>query len=134
MVAVLIVLLIIEILLVLAVRSYYYSAARQYMTSKMNIVTNAVMHNADDATVNYNAEIRSVVESYSDKDKIELMAVKTDGSIDITSSGFSPSKDVSMSDYNAAKKSPGGTATDVFKLPSGEKVQYRKQIYNPLEQ
>jgi len=122
MVAVLIVLLIIEILLVLAVRSYYYSAARQYMTSKMNIVTNAVMHNADDATVNYNAEIRSVVESYADKDRIELMAVKTDGSIDITSSGFSPEKDVSMSDYLAAKNSSSGTATDVFKLPSGEKV------------
>lgn len=122
MLAVLIVLLIIEILLVLAVRSYYYSAARQYMTSKMNIVTNAVMHNADDTTVNYNAEIRSVVESYADKDRIELMAVKTDGSIDITSSGFSPEKNVSMNDYTAAKQSSSGMATDVFELPSGEKV------------
>ncbi|MBR4554626.1 MAG: HAMP domain-containing histidine kinase [Ruminococcus sp.] len=119
---VLVVLLIIEILLILAVRSYYYSAARQYMTSKMNIVANDVMQNADDATTNYNSKIRAEVESYSDKDKIELMAVKTDGSIDITSSGFSPSADVSMEDYLAAKKSENGTATAVFELPSGEKV------------
>ncbi|MBR1393169.1 MAG: HAMP domain-containing histidine kinase [Ruminococcus sp.] len=119
---VLIVLLIIEIMLVLAVRSYYYSSARQYVTSKMNIVYNAVMQNADDASVNYNSEIRSVVETYPDKDKVELMAVKTDGSIDITSSGFSPSSDVSLEDYEAAKKAAGGTASAVFELPSGEKV------------
>ncbi len=119
---VLIVLLLIEILLILAVRSYYYSAARQYMTSKMNIVTNDVMQNSGDATTNYNSKIRSEVESYSDKDRVELMAVKTDGSIDITSSGFSPSNDVSMEDYTAAKKSSTGTATAVFELPSGEKV------------
>lgn len=120
--AVIVVLLIIEILLILAVRSYYYSSARQYITSKMNIVTNAVMHNSDDANTNYNAEIRSVVESYSDKDKLELMAIKTDGSIDITSSGFSPEGDVSLEDYHQAKESASATATAVFKLPSGEKV------------
>lgn len=119
---VVIVLLVIEILLILAVRSYYYSAARQYMTSKMNIVTNYVMQNSGDATINYNSRIRSEVETYSEKDKVELMAVKTDGSIDITSSGFSPSNDVSMEDYTAAKNSPTGTATAVFDLPSGEKV------------
>ena len=119
---VVIVLLVIEILLILAVRSYYYSAARQYMTSKMNIVTNYVMQNSGDATINYNSRIRSEVETYSAKDKVELMAVKTDGSIDITSSGFSPSNDVSMEDYTAAKNSPTGTATAVFDLPSGEKV------------
>ncbi len=119
---VVIVLLIIEILLILAVRSYYYSAAKQYVTSKMNIVTNAVMQNANDATVNYNSEIRSVVEAYPDKDKVELMAVKTDGSIDITSSGFSPEQDVSLEDYFEAKKASNGTASAVFKLPSGEKV------------
>ena len=119
---VLAVLLIIEILLILAVRSYYYSAARQYMTSKMNIVANDVMQNSDDATTNYNSKIRAEVEGYSDKDKMELMAVKTDGSIDITSSGFPPSNDVSMEDYTEAKKSATGTATAVFDLPSGEKV------------
>lgn len=119
---VLVVLLVIEILLILAVRSYYYSAARQYMTSKMNIVTNYVMQNSGDATINYNSKIRSEVETYSDKDKVELMAIKTDGSIDITSSGFSPSDDVSMEDYTAAKASATGTATAVFDLPSGEKV------------
>ena len=119
---VVIVLLIIEILLILAVRSYYYSAAKQYITSKMNIVTNAVMQSADDATTNYNSEIRSVVEAYPDKDKVELMAVKTDGSIDITSSGFSPSNDVSLEDYAAAKKASSGTASAIFELPTGEKV------------
>ena len=72
---VIVILLIVEVLLVLVVRNYYYSSARQYVTSKMNVVTGAVMKNSDDASVNYNSEIRSVVESYEDKDKIELIEV-----------------------------------------------------------
>lgn len=128
---VVIILLIIEILLVLVVRNYYYSSAKQFVTSKMNIVTSAVMQRSDSPTTNYNSEIRSVVESYEDKDKIELMAVKTDGSVDITSSGFSPADIGVMTDYEAAKKNSSGVASEVFELSTGEKVIAVTAVISP---
>lgn len=128
---VIVILLIVEVLLVLVVRNYYYSSARQYVTSKMNVVTGAVMKNSDDASVNYNSEIRSVVESYEDKDKIELMAIKTDGSIDITSSGFSPAQETDLSDYETAKKESTGVASQIFRLPTGEKVIAVTAVISP---
>lgn len=113
------VLVIIEIFLIAVVKDYYYSSAKQYLTSKMNVVVSQVTRTSDNA---YNTEIRSLVENYSEKDKIELMAVKTDGTIDITSSGFSPDKDADLSDYDMSKTASNGTATQIFELPTGEKV------------
>lgn len=117
-----VVLLIIEFLLIAVVRDYYYSSVKQYVMSKMNVVTSQVTRSSGNTETNYNSEIRSLVENYSDKDKIELMAVKTDGTIDITSSGFSPDKEADLSDYDMAKTAPNGTASQIFKLPTGEKV------------
>lgn len=124
-------LVILVILLVAAVRNYYYSSARQYVTSKMNIVTGAVMQSADNPNANYNSEIRSLVEGYEDKDKIELMAVKTDGSVDITSSGFSPEENGVMQDYEEAKKDAAGTASQIFRLSTGEKVIAVTSVISP---
>lgn len=128
---VIVILLIVEVMLVLIVRNYYYSSARQYVTSRMNIVTGAVMNYGDDASVNYNSEIRSLVESYEDKDRIELMAIKSDGSVDITSSGFSPSQGTDMTDYENAKTDPSGIASQIFRLPTGEKVVAVTAVISP---
>ena len=117
-----VVLIIIEILLIAIVRNYYYSAAKQYMTSKMNVVTSSVASASDDADRNYNSEIRAIVENYTEKDKMELMAIRADGTIDITSSGFSPDKDMDLSDYDMAKRAPNETASHIFEMPTGEKV------------
>ena len=116
------ILLVLGILLGTLLRNYYYSSARQYLTSRMNIVTGTLQSGAHDNTVNYSAQIRSLVESYEEKDSIELMAINNDGTIDITSSGFSPSADTALEDYELAQKSESGTAYAIFDLPSGEKV------------
>ncbi len=128
---VVIILLIIEILLVLVVRNYYYSASKQYVTSKMNIVTNAIKQSSENAATNYNSEIRSVVEKFDDKDKIELMAIKIDGTIDITSSGFSPDQITNMVDYELAKEDASGMSAQIFKLATGEKVLAITSVISP---
>lgn len=117
-----VVLVIIEILLIAVIRNYYYSSAKQYVTSKMNVITSSVMRTSDDGEANHNTEIRALVEGYAEKDKIELMAIKTNGRIDITSSGFSPDRESDLSDYIEAKKTSNGTASQIFDLPTGEKV------------
>ncbi|EXM38134.1 sensor histidine kinase [Ruminococcus albus] len=124
------ILLAVEIVLIVIVRSYYYTSAKQYLTSKMNIITTSVMNSAGDTT-NYNAEIRSIVESYEDKDRIELMAITADGDVDVTSSGFSLEGSDSMTDYAEAKASAAGTAAQIIKLPTGEKVVAVTSVISP---
>lgn len=124
------ILVVIEVLLIFIVRNYYYSSARQYVTSKMNVVTAAVLNSSNDTT-NYNAQIRSLVENYGDKDKVELMAITADGSVDVTSSGFSPPQSDNMSDYEEAKKSSTGLATQIYDLPTGEKVIAVTAVISP---
>lgn len=116
------VLIVVGVLLGVLLRNYYYSSARQYLTSRMNIITSTLQTGGHDSSVNYSAQIRSLVESYEDKDRIELMAINNDGSIDVTSSGFSPSQDTSMTDLEQAQNSETGTSYAIFDLPSGEKV------------
>lgn len=125
------ILVLLEILLIVVVRNYYYSSTRQYLTSKMKIVTTAVMNASGDEQTNYNTEIRSLVEGYDEKDKIELMAIKTDGEVDVTSSGFSPSQGDDMADYEEAKISETGTGSQVYELSTGEKVMAVTSVISP---
>lgn len=124
------ILVVVEVVLVIIVRNYYYSSARQYVTSKMNVVTAAVMNSSDDTT-NYNSEIRNLVESYGDKDKIELMAITADGGVDVTSSGFSPPEGDNMSDYKEAKGSASGVSSQIYDLSTGEKVVAVTAVISP---
>lgn len=120
---VVLILVVLEVLFILLVHNYYYSSAQQYLTSKMKIVTASVLNSSEDQQTNYNSEIRSFVEGYEDKDKIELMAIKIDGEVDVTSSGFSPASDDNMADYDEAKNSESGTASKIYTMAStGEKV------------
>lgn len=121
-------LLVIEVLLIVAIRSYYYSSVRQYLNSKMNVLTGSITNDKDTA-VNYNSEIRSLVAGYQDKDKIELMAITQSGEVDITSSGFKPTER-SFDDYEAAKKSSNGSGYEVYKTNTGEKVLALSSVFS----
>ena len=125
-----VILLAVEVLLIFIVRNYYYSSVRQYVTSKMNVITAAVRNTSADTT-NYNAEIRNLVESYSEKDKIELMAINTDGVVDVTSSGFSPPEEERMEDYEEAKRSADGISARIYTLSTGEKVVAVTSVISP---
>ena len=116
------ILVVIDVLMIILMKNYFYTSAKQYLTSKMKIVTSSVLNTSSDVQTNYNTQIRNLVESYEDKDKIELMAIKTDGLVDVTSSGFSPSGDDNMTDYTESKISDSGLGSQVYRLDTGEKV------------
>ena len=107
------ILLLIEVLMVFVVRNYYYTTAKEYVSSKMNIVSAAVQSNSEAGKVNLNSRIRTYVESYEDKERIELMALGNDGEVEVTSSGFSPSVRDAMTDYEEAKASNEGFCADL---------------------
>lgn len=119
---ILVILIVIEIVFSLAIQNYYYNSARQLLTSKLNILNSMLIKTSQDQNANLASEIRSYVENFSDKDKMELMAINNDGRIELTSSGFPPPEDIDMQDYQQAKDTPNGVGYHIATLGSGEKV------------
>ncbi|HAG13049.1 MAG TPA: sensor histidine kinase [Ruminococcus sp.] len=116
------ILLVIELAVIYAVQSYFYNSARQYLVSKINAVNGVLTRYASDAGKNLNTEIRSTLESFSDKDKMELMAINYDGEIVLTSSGFSPDYDVSMPDYDKAMRGSDPYGFSTGRTENGERI------------
>lgn len=117
---VLLVMVVIELAFVYAIQNYYYSSAKQYLVSKLNAVTSVLSIHSQDSAANFSAEMRNMLETFNEKDKIELMAVNSKGKVVLTSSGFSPDVSTAMPDYEEA--AAGGEGYYVGKLPSGEKI------------
>lgn len=114
------VLTIIEMVFIYSIQNYYYSSAKQYLLSKLNAVSSVLSIHSQDNTANFSAEIRNTLETFNEKDKIELMAVNSKGRVVLTSSGFSPDSSVPMPDYEDAMD--GGEGYYAGRLASGEKI------------
>ncbi len=113
-------LLVIAMAIIYAIQTYFYSSAKQYLISKINAVTSVLSIHSQDSAANFSAEMRNMLETFNEKDKIELMAINSNGRIVLTSSGFSPDADTQMPDYEEAMTS--GEGTYIGKLPGGEKI------------
>lgn len=114
-------LIVIELVVIYAIQSYYYSSAKQYLVSKINAVTSVLSIHSQDSTANFSAEVRNMLETFNEKDKIELMAINSKGRVVLTSSGFSPDEDYVMPDYEDAMEQ--GEGSYIGRLSSeGEKV------------
>lgn len=61
-----------------------------------------------------------MLETFNEKDKIELMAINSKGRIVLTSSGFSPDADTVMPDYEDAMEN--GEGSYIGRLTGGEKI------------
>lgn len=119
---VLMIMLVIEMVAAYVVQDYYYSSARQYLNSKLNAVTSVLSLYAEDSSVNFSAEVRNMLENFSEKDKMELMTINSKGKIYLTSSGFSPDAAVYMSDYEQAMKAENGYGYYIGKQKNGERI------------
>lgn len=76
------------IVTIVIISSYYKSSVEQHLKNKMNVLTAEISRLSYDQTANHNSEIRTLVETFEDKDKIELMAIDRNGNVAVTSSGF----------------------------------------------
>ncbi|MDE6425969.1 MAG: HAMP domain-containing histidine kinase [Ruminococcus sp.] len=117
---VVLVLFMIDLAFIYAIQSYFYSSARQYLLSKINAVTSVLSVYSQDNAANFSAEMRNMLETFNEKDKIELMAINSKGRVVLTSSGFSPDGNLLMPDYEQAMSS--GEGYYVGEMPSGEKI------------
>ncbi|MBP5433939.1 HAMP domain-containing sensor histidine kinase [Ruminococcus sp.] len=112
--------LVIDMAIIYAVQNYFYSSAKQYLVSKLNAVTSVLSIHSQDSSANFSAEMRKMLETFNEKDKIELMAINSKGRVVLTSSGFSPEADDQMPDYGEALQKSEGD--HIYRLSGGEKV------------
>ncbi len=104
------------------IHSYYYTATRQYISSKLTVLVNTFSRYTQNSNVNFDTEIRTMVETFSDKDKMELMVIDDNGNVRMTSSGFTPEKQIVMKDYTEALSSQSNTGYYVGFDGDGEKI------------
>ena len=108
LVLIFLVLLVLDFAFMYAIQNYYYGASRQYLTTKVTSVSGVLNRYAQDADTNFSSEMRSTIENFSDKDKMELMAINSRGRVILTSSGFSQEEDTAMPDYEQAMEDGSG--------------------------
>ncbi len=89
----------------LAIRNYYYNSVLTIMRNTATLQNASLVNYAEDNTVDFSSSVRKMVEDFDEKDRMELMAIDKNGTVIITSSGFSPSEALSMPDYSSALNS-----------------------------
>ena len=114
------IIIIVELSFVYAVQTFYYVGARQKLTAELTSVVNILSRYEQDSETNLSPELRNTFESFSAKDKMELMAVNGKGRVILTSSGFSPEGDAYLPDYESILN--GGDGYWVGKSERGEKI------------
>ncbi|MCL2054378.1 MAG: HAMP domain-containing histidine kinase [Oscillospiraceae bacterium] len=112
------------------IRNYYYSAAQQYMVSRMNMVSSMLQASYNNSALGFSADLRNVVERWSEKEKMELMAINSRGEIELTSSGFAPTVNLFLSDYFDALDN-GSSGYAVGRSSGGEKIMAISVITPP---
>ena len=121
-----IVLVLLDIVLYCMFRSYFYSTVEQTLRSELNVISTVLTRYYNSSSTgsgtNYSNEVRNTVESFTKKDRMELMMINSEGKVVITSSGFEPSNSYDMSDYDYAVKDAGGIGTYSGYQSNGEKV------------
>ncbi len=113
---ILLVLVVVTLTASLMIHNYYYTSMERELKLRADYGDNQVQDMSTTGKANLNAEIRNLVETFEDKDKMEMMAVDHNGNIIVTSSGFSYFSSYDMPDYAAAKADPVGRGTRVYKL------------------
>lgn len=114
-------LVVVNIGLFFGLQSFYYGAVNQYMRTEANIIAGVLVRYYNESTTRYATEIRTAVEEFDNKSQMELMAINSAGRVELSSSGFSPSNDYLMPDYDAALASADGIGEYIGYSSQGEK-------------
>ena len=101
-------------------RTYYFSA-EQAIQFRMSSTISSLPSSGLTYTERYRNMV-DLVENFSEKDKFELMILRRDGSVILTSSGFSYPEDTVNADFAAAQNSKTGYGSHIGRSPTGEHI------------
>ncbi len=102
------------------VQNSTYSGIEQALTGRMDELFNWL--SGTGSASEFTAVTRDYIESFPDKNEMEIMGLNRLGKVFTTSTGFAPDQNQEMPDYQEALQSQEGSGKWVGRLNSGERV------------
>ena len=113
------------------IRNSYYASVREVLSRQASTVDGMLIRYSENTvTSNFYTEIRSYVESFPDKNVMELMTIDPNGQVTMTSSGFSYEKR-DFPDYTMALNSAEGEGYYVG-MSGGQKIMALTRMVTPV--
>jgi signal transduction histidine kinase len=103
-VVVALILLVLTVSVFFMLRQYYYGQVSQILQSEANIIARVLSNYHNNFGSIDSNEIRRAIEEFENKNLMELMALDNEGTVLLTSSGFSPEGNQSMPDFVHARE------------------------------
>ena len=118
---ILVILIALEIGFALGIRAFYYNTVQAAIMTQANIVVSQLNAYAEDSSAVFSEQVRSLVENFQERNRMELMTVDIDKKVTFTSSGFEPGSNIQMPDFDDAMKAADGVGRFTGVI-NGEKI------------
>ena len=115
---------VVEASIIVFAKEYYHNSVYQVMNAQLETLEdyfNSYKNSSDDE---FEAVARSFAETYDDKERFEVQIFDREGTVIVSTSGFVPSENENVSDYQTAIGNADGgyTASYTGELTSGEPI------------
>lgn len=124
---VLLVVVIVEIILAVFVRNYYYNYVSDNIDSRINSCIEFMNDKASSTNSEFELAAKEFINSYTDKNLVEVQFINCDGEAFISSKGYINPED-SYSDYTDAFRSDNSTGEYIGKNGNDEKVMAKTEL------
>lgn len=118
---ILVILIALEIGFAFGIRAFYYNNVQAAIMTQANIVVSQLNAYAEDSSAVFSEQVRSLVENFQERNRMELMTVDIDKKVTFTSSGFEPGSNIQMPDFDDAMKAADGVGRFTGVI-NGEKI------------
>lgn len=120
------VILVILLVLILAfakgIQTFFYTNARSTIMTQSSIVKAQLTTFSEDSSIDFVTQVRDLVESFTERGIMELMAVDIDGQVIFTSSGFAPETNPYLRQFRQAIAADTANPSDFAEKINGEKI------------
>lgn len=120
MCVILVILLALIFIFAAGIHTFFYTNARSIVLAQANIVKAQLTSLSEDSSGDFNTQVRDLVETFSERAVMELMAVDIDGQVILTSSGFAPQTNPYLQQFQTAMLSD--EAMSFSEKVNGEKI------------
>ncbi len=119
---IIVVLVAIEALVIALTHSDYYNQAQQQVKTRASVIQNTLDAYAADADLDFYERTRELIENFSDKNRMELVAIDRNKKPIMSSSGFAPQTMLGNEDLSFALNSDLRIGESLQKHPNGENI------------
>lgn len=122
MCVILVILLVLILVFAAGIRTFFYTNVQSAIMTQASIVKAQLTSFYEDSSADFVTQVRDLVETFTERSSMELMAVDIDGQVIFTSSGFAPDTNPYLNEFQNAMAS-GDDAPHAFRdKVGGERI------------